>query len=153
MRTWMKAGLVSLALGGLLAGCATYDYGYAYDQPYYYGYGYNYGPGYYDYPYYGPAYYYGGPAIGLNFGYSDFDRHGRAYRRHSGYRSRDYTAQHRANSRPAPVSHARGGRPHARGSVATTTRHAVPRAPAPGRAQRGGGGRRDAQSSMRAEQQ
>ena len=60
MSTLTKSLLASIAVVGLLAGCATYDYGYGYSQPYYgYGYGYDYGPSYYDYGYYGPGYYSG----------------------------------------------------------------------------------------------
>ncbi len=71
MNTLTKSLLASIAAMGLLAGCATYDYGYGYSQPYY-GYGYDYGPYYYDYgPYYGPGYYVGPPTVGLNFEFRD----------------------------------------------------------------------------------
>ena len=74
MRTLMKVLVASVALAGL-AGCASYDYGYAYERPYY-GYDYGYAPYYYDYgyPYYGPAYYYGGPTVGFDFRFRDRDR-------------------------------------------------------------------------------
>lgn len=154
MTTWIKVSLASIALGGLLAGCATYDYdygyGYGYSRPYYYGY--DYGPAYYDYPYYGPAYY-GAPAIGFNFGYRDFDRHRRGGGRHLDRGSHNYTAGHRGSSRPAPVSQARGDR--TRGRVTALHGH-VPAARAPQRtqrAQRGGGNGNAARATMRAEQQ
>ena len=88
MKTLIKRLLAGVALAGL-AGCASYDYGYAYGQPYYYGYdsgpyygyngpyyGYDNGPYYYDYP----GYYYGAPAVGFSLGYSDRDH--RSYDRH-----------------------------------------------------------------------
>ena len=88
MTTLTKSLLASIAVVGLLAGCATYDYGYGYSQPYYgYGYGYDYGPSYYDYGYYGPGYYIGPPAVGLDFQFRDRDRHEHAGRRHVANRS------------------------------------------------------------------
>src|SRR6185437_8650529 len=86
MNTLTKSLLASIAVVGLLAGCATYDYGYGYSQPYY-GYGYDYGPSYYDYGYYGPGYYIGPPAVGFDFGFRDRDRHEHAGRRHVANRS------------------------------------------------------------------
>jgi len=94
MKTLIKCLLAGAALASL-AGCASYDYGYAYGQPYvYYGYDngpYYYGNGSYYTPYYDggyPGYYYGTPGVGLSFGYSnrDYDHydHGRDYRRNGG---------------------------------------------------------------------
>lgn len=98
MKTLIRTLLAGVALTGL-AGCASYDYGYAYGQPTTYGYyGYDSRP-YYDYngpyygynaPYYGyngpnygyangpsyydyPGYYYGAPAVGFSLGYSNRD--------------------------------------------------------------------------------
>jgi hypothetical protein len=71
-----KSILAALALTGSLAGCATYDSGYAYSSPYTYGYGYDYGyssPYYYDY--WGPGYYVAPPALSFGFSYRDNDRH------------------------------------------------------------------------------
>ena len=115
MKTLIKCLLAGTALAGL-AGCASYDYGYAYGQPYgYYGYDngpYAYGNGpYYDYNpyYYGgyPGYYYGTPGVGLSFGYSDrgYDHDGRDYRRDWGHNdSRD------GNWRGREHDQSRGGR-------------------------------------------
>jgi len=105
MKTLIRTVLAGIAIAGL-AGCASYDYGYAYGQPSYgyYGdgsgpyYGYNqpyygYNGPYYGYngPYYGydngpyyydyPGYYYGAPAVGFSLGYSD--REHRGYDHHS----------------------------------------------------------------------
>ena len=47
MKTLARSVLVAVAAGGLLAGCATYDYGYGYTygEPDYYGYSYGYETG------------------------------------------------------------------------------------------------------------
>src|SRR5579872_5154481 len=136
MRGLTRCVLASIAAAGLLAGCATYDYGYGYAQPYY-GYSYDYGPYSYDYgPYYygygyGP-YYYGAPAIGFDFGYRHYDldghnhyRHDRDYRhygaaqhyRYSGNRG-SYAAQHNVR---APVTRSNRSGTYAR-SRATEAR-------------------------------
>jgi hypothetical protein len=160
MRTSIKGALAVLALTGLLAGCASYDYGYgyAYDQPYY-GYRYDYGPHYYDYgPYtYRPGYYYGAPSVGFNLGFRDFDRRDRYDRRDHGRRDRSYRrsddhgnarAQQHANTRPA-----RGNRGASRPQRAgTTARNRVPAAPSAQRA-RAAGNPRAVQRTLRAEQQ
>jgi hypothetical protein len=101
MKSFAKAVLAAVAAGGLLAGCATYDYGYGYtySQPYSYGYDYGYGgpytygysPYYYDY---GPSYYVG-PSVGFGFTYRDRDhrdyRNRRSYSRNDNrQRSTDY---------------------------------------------------------------
>ena len=154
MRTLMKALLASAALAGL-AGCASYDYGYAYEQPYY---GYGYGPYYYDYgyPYYGPAYYYGGPTVGFDFRFRDrdrfdhrgrFDRHERAAGRTLD-RDRAHFATRQQAPHPARVNQP-SNQPRA-GSLArqraSTARATAPRAPqVPGE-------RRPAPATMRAEQ-
>jgi hypothetical protein len=170
MRTSIKGALAVLALTGLLAGCASYDYGYgyAYDQPYY-GYRYDYGPHYYDYgPYtYGPGYYYGAPSVGFNLGFRDFDRrdrydrrdyrrHDRSYRRgdnRGSYRGGDNRGnvrlQQRANTRPARAD--RTANPQRQRS-ATTARQRVPAAP-PAQRTHAAGNRRAAQATMRPEQQ
>jgi hypothetical protein len=133
MNTLTKSLMASIAVVGLLAGCATYDYGYGYSQPYYgYGYGYDYGPSYYDYGYYGPGYYIGAPTVGLDFGFRDRGRHEYAGRRHvanrsvvrsysrprmatrsasSGTRNRTFT---RARTRAPTVARARGNHGGAR---------------------------------------
>jgi len=121
MKTWTKSVLAAVAAGGLLTGCASYDYGYGYTysepygytytQPYAYGYnyGYDYGPYYYGY---GPSYY-GGPSIGFTF--HDNDRHYHNYRNYRGSRNdharRNYSSSHNrshdnrsASTRPA-VTH------------------------------------------------
>jgi hypothetical protein len=132
MSTLTKSLLASIAAVGLLAGCATYDYGYGYSQPYY-GYGYDYGPSYYDYgSYYGPGYYVG-PSVGLNFGFRDRGGHERAGRRHVGSRSyaRSYSSPRvatrsassgtrngtftRSRARAPTVARAQGNRGGARG--------------------------------------
>ena len=162
MRTPMKGALAAIALTALLAGCASYDYGYAYDQPYYgYRYGYDYGPYYYDYgPYpYGPAYYYGAPSVGFNLGFRDFDhrhfdrhdrydRHDRSDRRGFNRGRGNVSAQQQANTRPARVN--RTGNQQQRSGTATHRR--VPPAAPPQRMQRDGN-RHAAQPTMRAEQQ
>jgi hypothetical protein len=106
-----KSVLAAVAAVGLLAGCATYDYGYGYtySEPYGYtyttpyAYGYDYGPYYYDYGY-GPSYY-SGPSIGFTF--RDSDRHYRHYRNHRG-EHRNYSSSRNdrrsASTRPT-VTH------------------------------------------------
>lgn len=160
MRTSIKGALAAVVLTGLLAGCASYDYGYgyAYDRPYY-GYGYDYGPYYYGYgPYaYGPGYYYGAPSVGFNLGFSDFDRRDRYDHRDYGRRDRAFrrgsdrgsvrTQQH-TNTRPA-----RGSRTASQQQrTDTTARHRVPAAPPAQRTQAAGNRRAD-QATLRAEQQ
>ena len=118
MKTMLKCLLAGAALAGL-AGCASYDYGYAYGQPYYgysgydqpyYGYngpyyGYDNGPYYYDYP----GYYSGAPAVGFSLGFSghdghDYDRHdGRYYGGHGRY-DRNYDGGARPSGRSGPPS-------------------------------------------------
>jgi len=96
MKSLAKAVLAAVAAGGLLAGCATYDYGYGYtySQPYSYDYGYGapytygyggpYAYGYSPYYYgYGPSYYVG-PSVGFGFTYRDRD-----YRNHRNYSRND----------------------------------------------------------------
>jgi len=118
MNTLTKSALAAVAAAGLLAGCASYDYGYGYtySEPYGYtysqpyAYGYDYGPYYYDYGY-GPSYY-AGPSIG--FTYRDGDRHYRNYRNYRGnreHRNTNYSSSHNrsygnrsASTRPA-VTH------------------------------------------------
>jgi hypothetical protein len=143
MNTLTKSLLASIAVAGLLAGCATYDYGYGYSQPYYgYGYGYDYGPSYYDYgPYYGPGYY-AGPSVGLNFGFRDRGGHERAGRRHVG--SRSFA---RSESRPRMAT--RSASPNTRNGRFTRGRT---RAPTVARAQGNRGGARVGSQQARAEQ-
>jgi len=82
MKSLAKAVLAAVAAGGLLAGCATYDYGYG--APYTYGYGGPYAYGYSPYYYgYGPSYYVG-PSVGFGFTYRDRD-----YRNHRNYSRND----------------------------------------------------------------
>lgn len=150
MNTTIRAACASLAMAGLLAGCATYDYGYGYDRPYYgygydrpyYGYTYDYGgPYYYDY---GP-YYYGAPSIGFGFTYRDHgrrDRHHYDRHRQAAAAHHDHSGRRQANARPAHANPSHGHQ----GAVA---RNRVPPAPAP---QRSTGSRRAAQATMRAEQ-
>ena len=163
MRTPIKGALAAVVLTGLLAGCASYDYGYAYDRPYYgygydrpyYGYGYDYGPYYYGYgPYaYGPGYYYGAPSVGFKLGFRDFDRRDRYDRRDYGRRDRAVRrgsdrAQQHTNSKPA-----RGSRTASQQQRSdTTARHRVPAAP-PAQRTQAAGNRRAAQATLRAEQQ
>jgi len=79
MRTLFRWSVAAAAV--VLAGCATYPYGYngyGYDRPYY-GYDtgpYAYRPYYYGYPTY-PPYYYGAPSVGLSFGFSSGGHHHR----------------------------------------------------------------------------
>jgi len=98
MKSLVRSALAAVAAGVALAGCATYDYGYA--QPYNgysYGYDYGYGNGPYAYddgPYYydyGPSGYVA-PSIGFGFTYRDHDRdYGRNnnWRRDNQYRRGD----------------------------------------------------------------
>jgi hypothetical protein len=126
MNTLTKSLLAAVAAGGLLAGCATYDYGYGYtySEPYYYGYnpGYDYGPYYYDYGYspysYGPGYYVG-PSVGLGFTFRDRD-HGRRYDRSDRHRGRNYSNSRNYNG-------GRGNHP----STRPTVTHPQPRNVAP----------------------
>jgi hypothetical protein len=142
MSTLTKSLLASIAAVGLLAGCATYDYGYGYSQPYY-GYGYDYGPSYYDYgSYYGPGYYVG-PSVGLDFRFRDRGGHERAGRRHVG--SRSYA---RSYSRPRMAT--RSASSGARNGASTRGRT---RTPTVARAQGNRSGARVGSQQARAEQQ
>lgn len=148
MRGSTRCVLASIAAVGLLAGCATYDYGYGYAQPYY---GYDYGPYSYDY---GPYYYdYGAPAIGFDFSYRHRDRDWR----NNQYR-RDYGNRHYGAGQHGRYSASRGNDTahNARAQVAHTGRsgryarnHVRP---APSRATASANHAR-VSSSMRAEQQ
>jgi hypothetical protein len=143
MTTLTKSLLASIAVVGLLAGCATYDYGYGYSQPYYgYGYGYDYGPSYYDYGYYGPGYYIGPPAVGLDFQFRDRDRHEHAGRRHVANRS-----VVRSYSRPRMATRSASSSTRNRTLTGTRTR-----APTVARAQGNRGGARIGSQQARNEQ-
>ena len=156
MRTLMKVLVASVALAGL-AGCASYDYGYAYERPYY-GYDYGYAPYYYDYgyPYYGPAYYYGGPTVGFNFSFRDHDRfdHRGPFDRHERAAGRTFNRDHAnfATRQQAPRP-ARVNQPGNQPRAGRLTHQRAPTARAPTqRAQQVPGERRPAQATMRAEQ-
>jgi hypothetical protein len=138
MKTLTKSVLAAVAAGGLLTGCASYDYGYTYTQPYGYtysepyaygyDYGYDYGPYYYGYGY-GPSYY-SGPSIGFTF--RDNDRRSRDYRNYRGSRNdharRSYSSSHgrsygnrSASTRPTVT--------HPQRNVAPARSHSRPAAP------------------------
>jgi hypothetical protein len=163
MNTLTKSLLASVALGGLLAGCASYDYDGAYGYSYGYGqpYGYttyDYGPYYYGYgsyyPSYAPAWY--GPSAGLDFRFRD---RGRSYRgngrhagngrgdRHHGANDHRFHAQNRGGTHPAHVANRQQ---HNR---ATGTRVRVPPAAPPQRARAGHRAAPPAQTASRNEQQ
>ena len=159
MKSTIKAMFAAVAVTGLLAGCATYDYGYGYryDQPYYgYSYdqpyyGYGYGPSYYDYGAY--PYYYGAPSIGFDFRYRNNDRRYRSDRGNFDHRGRNFAQHHDSGGRQH--ANAGGARPsnartHQPSRANTMAGNRVPAAPAPQRAS--SGSRRAAQSTMRAEQ-
>lgn len=136
MNTLIRTLFAGVALAGL-AGCASYDYGYAYGQPSYGYYGYDSGPYYgyngpyygYNGPYYGydngpyyydyPGYYYGAPAVGFSLGYSDrdhrrYDHHwsGRYDRNDDGGRGHVDHGAARTNSRAASNLDSRTGNPN-----------------------------------------
>ena len=136
MKTLIKTLLAGIAAAGL-AGCASYDYGYAYGQPYDGYYGYDGGPYYgynrpydsYNGPYYGydngsyyygyPGYYYGAPAVGFSLGYSDRDHrgydhqsNGRYDRNEDGGRSPVDHGTARTNGRAASNLDSRTGNPN-----------------------------------------
>jgi len=154
MNTLTKSLLASIAVVGLLAGCATYDYGYGYSQPYYgYGYGYDYGPSYYDYGYYGPGYYIGPPAVGFDFRFRDRDRHEHAGRRHVANRGvvRSYS-QPRMATRSASSTTRMATRSASSSTRNGTLTRARTRAPTVARAEGNRGGARIGSQQARNEQ-
>lgn len=127
MKTLSKSILAAIAATGLLAGCASYDYGYAYSPPY--AYGYDYGPYYYDYGYgpyyYGPSYYVG-PSVGLGFTYRDRDyAHGYRYDRNRRGHATNYAHNYQRHGTTRPTV------THPQRNVAPAGSRSRPAAPPP----------------------
>ena len=111
MNCLVKSLVAATAFAGALAGCATYDsgyasYGYGYPQTYYYGY--DYGP-YYGSYYYPYGYYASPPVVGFDFNYSDRGHRRRDGHAHNGqWHNGRWNGQAWSGQSHAPVTSYRG---------------------------------------------